>query len=148
AHRLRAADHRLDRRPLWLDAEIGVGELHRLLQVSPADRAAAGAAADIDPVIRPPLRTVDAALEGPLREPLEQHLAGLGPAVPVAVGEEEDLRLTRGDDPAPCRADPETGRQAIGPDLGAVHAAVTIGVVQSLDRAVRLVLRSLLVPLV
>src|SRR5215472_3606295 len=101
AHRVRAAGHRLDRRPLGLDAEIDVGELYRLLQVFPADRAATGAAADIDPVIRPPLRAVDAALERPFREPLVQHLADLGPAVPVAVGEEEDLRLTGGDDSVP-----------------------------------------------
>ena len=148
AHRVRAADRRLDRRPVGLDAEIGVGELHRPIQVFSADRAAAGAAADVDPVIRPPLRAVDAALERPSRKALEQHLADLGLAVPVAVGEEEDLRLADGDDPAPRRADPEAGRQAIGPDLRAVHAAVAVDVVQSLDRAVRLGVRSLLVPLV
>src|SRR5262249_27982369 len=107
-----------------------------------------GAAADIDPVIRPPLRAVDAALERPFREPLEQHLAYLGPAVSVAVGEEEDLRLACSDDSAPCRADPEAGRQAIGPDLRAIHATVAIEVGQPLDRAVRLGLRGLLVPLV
>ena len=65
-----------------------------------------------------------------------------------AVGEKENLRLTRGDDPAPRRADSETGRQPIGPDKGAVHAAIAIEVVQSLDRAVRLGLGGLLVPLV
>src|SRR5262249_40668782 len=83
-----------------------------------------------------------------LRESLEQHVADLGLAVTVAVGEEEDLRLARGDDPSPCRADPETGRQTIGPDLRAVHSAVAIDVVHSLDRAVRLGLRRSLVPLV
>src|SRR5262249_22310873 len=63
-------------------------------------------------------------------------------------GEEEDLRLARGKDSALCRADPETGRQAIGPDLRAIHAAVAVDVAQSLDRAVCLSLRSPLVPLV
>src|SRR5215472_5466446 len=55
AHRVRTAGHRLDGRPAGLDAEIGVGELYGLLQVSPADGAATGAAAVIDPVVRPPL---------------------------------------------------------------------------------------------
>src|SRR5262249_14266078 len=148
AHRVRTAGHRLDHRPVGLDAEIGVGELDRPLQVFPADRAATRAAADIDPVIRPPLRTVDAALERPFREPLEQHLANLGPAVPVAVGEEEDLRLAGGHDSVPCRTDSEAGRQAIGPALRAIHAAVAIDVGQPLDRAVRPGLGRLLVPLV
>src|SRR5262249_38762866 len=44
--------------------------------------------------------------------------------------------------------DSETGRQAIRPDLRAIHAAVAIDVGQLLDRAVRPGLGSLLVPLV
>src|SRR5262249_17118233 len=148
AHRVRTAGHRLDHRPVGLDAEIGVGELHRLIQVLPADRAATGAATDVDPVIRPPLRTVDAALERPFREPLEQHLADLGPAVPAGGGQAEEPRRAGRDDAARGRANPETGRQAIGPDLRAIHATVAIEVGQPLDRAVRPGLGSLLVPLV
>jgi hypothetical protein len=145
---VRAANDRLDHGPVRLDPEIGVGKLHRLFQVFSTNRATPGAAPDIDPVIRPPLGTIEAALERPFGESLEQHLANLRPAIAVAVGEEQDLGLTRGDDSSPCRTDPETGRQPIGPDLRAIDATVAVGVAQLLDGAVRLGLRRLLVPLV
>src|SRR5262249_26946960 len=80
---------------------------------------------------------VDAPLERPFREPLEQDLADLRLAVAVTVGEKQDLRLAGGDDSPPGRTDPVAGRHVIGPDVRPVHVPVAVRIAQSLDRAIR-----------
>jgi hypothetical protein len=131
-----AADERLDRGAVGLETEVGGRQVHRLLQIRPGDPAAARAGAGVDPIVVSPLRLVDAPLEDAHGESFVEHLADLGHAVAVAVGEIDDLGGGRGNDAVAGGADPVAGGQVVGEDRRLVHHAVAVGVGEELDRAV------------
>ena len=136
-----AAHERLDRGAVGLEAKVGRRQVHRLLEVRPGDPATAGPRARVDPVVVAPLGLVDAPFEDAHRESFVEHLADLGHAVAVAVGEVDDLRGGRGDDAVAGDADPVAGGQVVGEDRRLVHHAVAVGVGEQFDRAVGLGVR-------
>ena len=133
-----AAD-RLDCRAVRLDAKTGHRQIDRLHQLWSVD-AAALAAVDVNPVIRPPLRRVDPALDYADLEAGEKRVPHLGFSVTITIREKNNVRRTNGNNPAARWADTETGRQSVGPNLGAIHRAVTVVIDHFFNRPKLLVL--------
>ena len=119
-----AAD-RLDCRAIRLDAKTAHRQIDRLHQLWSVD-AAALAAVDVNPVIRPPLRRVDPALDYADLEAGEKRVPHFGLSVTIAIREKNNVRRTNGNNSAARRADTETGRQSVGPNLGAINRAIAV----------------------
>ena len=128
-----AAD-RFDRGAVRLDAKTGHRQVHRSGEIGAGDPPAL-AAVDVNPVVRPPLRLIDPALDHADLEAGEQCLPHLGLAVAVPVREKNDVRRTHRDDPVARRADAEAGWDAVHPGFDAIHHAVAIVIDQFLDCA-------------
>ena len=125
-----AAD-RFDRGAVRLDAKTGHRQVHRSGEIEAGDPPAL-AAVDVNPVVRPPLRLIDPALDHADLEAGEQCLPHLGLAVAVPVREKNDVRRTHRDDPVARRADAEAGGEAVHPGFDAIHHAVAIVIDQFL----------------
>ena len=119
-----AAD-RLDCRAVRLDAKTGHRQIDRLPQLWSV-YAAALAAVDVNPVIRPPLRRVDPALDYADLEAGEKRVPHLGFSVTIAIREKNNVRRTNSNNSVARRADTETCRQSVGPNFGAIHRAVAV----------------------
>ena len=96
----------------------------------PFDRATQAAGTDVDPVVGPLSRVVDAPFEVDVAEAGIQCLADLRLSIAVAVGEEHDIGCTDNDHAIADRHQPIAGRQSFGPHVRPVHPAVAVGVVQ------------------
>ncbi len=102
-----------------------------------ADRAAAvHAAHTVDPIVEAPARIVDAGPHLPDAKSAEQRFARFDNPVVVRVAQINNLRRAKHNGPIASRDNSITGRQAIGEHGRMIDAAVSIGVFQSLDRAV------------
>ena len=141
AERVRAAQERLNRGAVGLEAEVGRRQVDGLCQMRPGDAAAGRPGPRVDPVVVAPLRLVDVALEDAHGEALVEHFADLGHAVAVAVRKVDNLRGRGGDDAVAGGADSVAGGQVVGEDRRLVHHAVAVGVGEQFDRAVGLGVR-------
>lgn len=133
-----AARDRFDGRSVGFDPKVRDPEPHRLLEARPFDQSAAVAAPEVYPVVQAPLWRVDAAFERARLKPGEQHLAHLDHAIAITVGQIDDVRGARHDDPAARRADAVTRRQPVCEDGGGVHSPIAVRVGEPPYRAIGL----------
>src|SRR5690606_30176672 len=61
--RFGGSENRLDRRAVGFDAKIGIRKHDRRFQMRTCDRAPVMAAAEINPVVQSPLRTIDGTFQ-------------------------------------------------------------------------------------
>ena len=127
---LRVARHWFNRAAVCANAKVGARQLDGRDQMRPRDFSTAPAAPEINPAIRAPLRRIDATLQLAGRKAAEQFLPHLGPAIAIAVREENDVRRA-GDDDSTARGHESIDRRQIGsPHLRRIHAPIAVGVAQ------------------
>ena len=126
--------HRLNRRPVGLDAKIGPSQRDGCLQFGTADCPSITTRTHVNPVVESPPRVVDPSFNELASEPGQQGLTNLGAAVTVAIGQEQDVRSTHNHQAISRWQEAITRRQPIGPHPRRVHPAIAIGIDQQFDR--------------
>src|SRR5262249_17462193 len=126
-----------------LDTEVRRRQVDRLLQMRSRDATTTVALAEINPIIRTPLWSVDPALQRTVLKPGEQLLFDFRLPIAIAIGEVPNIRR-RGGVHAPAATAPSIARRdVVCTNNGLIHSAVAVRIDEHLDGTLRPSLRFL-----